>query len=85
MAHYVAPAPLSLPPTSPVKWTALQERAINKEYPIPQPSSSELPNDYVLRTYLQFLWLPEVRPTQSTPLVMLCVVSGALTHYGSTL
>ncbi|CCL99511.1 uncharacterized protein FIBRA_01529 [Fibroporia radiculosa] len=49
----------SLPLESPVKWTAAQERSINKDHPLNSLNSSETPKDYVMRTYLQFLWLPK--------------------------
>lgn len=42
-----------------VKWTATQERSISRDYPL-HSTSPETADDYVLRTYLQFLWLPEV-------------------------
>lgn len=48
-------------PTAPaVKWLATQERNLSKELPYTD-SATEAPEDYVLRTYLQFLWLPQVR------------------------
>lgn len=41
----------------PVKWTAVQERSISREFPtIPAETGAER----VLRTYSQFLWLPQV-------------------------
>ncbi|KAI0354521.1 hypothetical protein OH77DRAFT_1481911 [Trametes cingulata] len=52
-------------PTNPaVKWLATQERNINKELPYPD-SATETPEEYVSRTYLQFLWLPQsIMPLQ---------------------
>ncbi|KIP02449.1 hypothetical protein PHLGIDRAFT_37894 [Phlebiopsis gigantea 11061_1 CR5-6] len=41
----------------PVKWTAVQERSISREFPhLPNDSSVD---DQILRMYHQFLWLPE--------------------------
>lgn len=42
-----------------VRWTATQERSISRDYPLVSVPP-ETADDYVLRTYLQFLWLPEV-------------------------
>ena len=39
-------------------WTAAQEKSISQDYPF--AIQDENPEDYVARTYLQFLWLPEV-------------------------
>ncbi|KAI0824394.1 DNA replication regulator SLD3-domain-containing protein [Trametes gibbosa] len=52
-------------PTNPaVKWLATQERNISKELPYTD-SATERPEEYVLRTYLQFLWLPQsIMPLQ---------------------
>lgn len=50
--------PLVLLNNSNVKWTAAQEKAINRDYPF--DLHLETPGQYVIRTYLQFLWLPEV-------------------------
>ncbi|KJA13217.1 hypothetical protein HYPSUDRAFT_209728 [Hypholoma sublateritium FD-334 SS-4] len=38
-------------------WTAAQEKSISQDYPF--AIRDETPEDYVARTYLQFLWLPE--------------------------
>ena len=52
---------LYLLPTQPtVKWLATQERNISKDLAYPD-FATETPEEYVLRTYLQFLWLPQVR------------------------
>ena len=42
----------------PVKWTSTQEKAICQEFP--WDFRAPTAEDYVTRTYLQFLWLPEV-------------------------
>lgn len=42
------------------KWTATQEKGLNRDYPFTD-LHLETPEQYVQRTYLQFLWLPEVR------------------------
>lgn len=48
-----------LPPTSQIKWTTTQEGVISREYPF-QDLHNESADQYIVRTYLQFLWLPEV-------------------------
>ncbi|KAI0631392.1 DNA replication regulator SLD3-domain-containing protein [Trametes polyzona] len=54
----------SLPTVPAVKWLATQERNINRELPYTD-SATETPEEYVLRTYLQFLWLPQsIMPLQ---------------------
>jgi hypothetical protein len=45
---------------SQLKWTATQEKTLFREYPFAD-LHAETPEQYVQRTYLQFLWLPEVR------------------------
>jgi hypothetical protein len=60
--------PLSLDFTQHTKWTATQENAF-QTYPFADGVDSELGheheqehrNHHVVRVYLQFLWLPEVR------------------------
>lgn len=42
------------------KWTATQEKSLSREYPFVD-LHLETPEQYIQRTYLQFLWLPEVR------------------------
>ncbi|KAI5980728.1 hypothetical protein EDD15DRAFT_2186733 [Pisolithus albus] len=41
-----------------VKWTETQEKSINRDYPFTN-LHLESTEQYVVRTYLQFLWLPE--------------------------
>ncbi|KAH8105099.1 hypothetical protein BXZ70DRAFT_919382 [Cristinia sonorae] len=41
----------------PVKWTSTQERSLGREYPF--DTSADNPESYVLKTYLQALYLPE--------------------------
>ncbi|KAI0700226.1 DNA replication regulator SLD3-domain-containing protein [Cerioporus squamosus] len=57
--------PLYILPTNPsVKWLATQERNLNRELPYPD-AAAETPEEYVSRTYLQFLWLPQsIMPLQ---------------------
>ena len=43
-----------------LKWTATQEKTLCREYPFVD-LDTESPDQFVQRTYLQFLWLPEVR------------------------
>ena len=49
----------SLPTNPAVKWLATQERNLNRELPYPD-AAAETPEEYVSKTYLQFLWLPQV-------------------------
>ncbi|KAH9895650.1 DNA replication regulator SLD3-domain-containing protein [Cubamyces lactineus] len=48
----------TIPTNCAVKWLATQERHLNKELPYTD-SATETPEEYVSRTYLQFLWLPQ--------------------------
>ncbi|KAJ3857246.1 hypothetical protein EV368DRAFT_30704 [Lentinula lateritia] len=41
-----------------IKWSISQEKDINQEYPFTD-LDKETPNQFVVRNYLQFLWLPE--------------------------
>ncbi|KAL0580530.1 hypothetical protein V5O48_001517 [Marasmius crinis-equi] len=41
-----------------INWTTAQEKTIVKDYPFTD-LSQETPDQYVQRTYLQFLWLPD--------------------------
>jgi hypothetical protein len=43
-----------------LKWTTTQEKTICRDYPFTN-LSNELAEQFVVRSYLQFLWLPEVR------------------------
>ncbi|KAI8977748.1 hypothetical protein BD414DRAFT_466612 [Trametes punicea] len=54
----IGPLLYNLPASSAVKWLATQERNINRELPY-TGSAAEAPEEYVSRTYLQFLWLPQ--------------------------
>lgn len=45
--------------SKPQNWTASQEKLIAKDFPF-SDIALETPDQYVARTYLQFLWLPEV-------------------------
>ncbi|KAH7921684.1 hypothetical protein BV22DRAFT_1018890 [Leucogyrophana mollusca] len=54
----VTVSPLALHTPTRVKWTALQEKSISREYPFTD-LADESPDQFVVRTYLQFLWLPE--------------------------
>src|SRR3954447_19185598 len=40
-------------------WTIAQEKSLNRDYPF-QDLHDETDDLFVARTYLQFLWLPEV-------------------------
>ena len=53
-------------------WTANQEKSISTEYPF--SVQAEPLEQYVARTYLQFLWLPEV-----SRLLDLCTILSLLT------
>jgi hypothetical protein len=50
----------SLDFTLPIRWSANQENTLRRDYPFANPTQEE-DDQYVIRTYLQFLWLPEVR------------------------
>ncbi|KIN96307.1 hypothetical protein M404DRAFT_1006817, partial [Pisolithus tinctorius Marx 270] len=50
--------PLVLVNSANAKWTTTQEKSINRDYPFTD-LHLESPEQYVVRTYLQFLWLPE--------------------------
>ena len=53
--------PLYALPTQPAfRWLPAQERNLNRDLVYPDPAT-ETPEEYVSRTYLQFLWLPQVR------------------------
>lgn len=56
----IAQPSYSLPTNPSVKWLATQERNLNRELPYPD-TAAETTEEYVFRTYLQFLWLPQVR------------------------
>ena len=58
--------PLKLTNSTNAKWTVTQEKTINRDYPFTD-HHLELPDQYVVRTYLQFLWLPEVTLRSLTP------------------
>ncbi|GJE90651.1 hypothetical protein PsYK624_067950 [Phanerochaete sordida] len=58
----------------PVPWTAVQERAISREFPA--PPAREAAAEYVSRTYYQFLWLPEsIMPLTRLPPALLLAPS----------
>ena len=44
-----------------LQWTPAQENTINREYPFTANSQGETQEQFVVRHYLQFLWLPCVR------------------------
>ena len=48
--------------TKRVNWTATQEKFLTSDFPF--ESEHENDEQYVVRTYLQFLWLPGVRATR---------------------
>ncbi|KAH7886504.1 hypothetical protein F5I97DRAFT_1807672 [Phlebopus sp. FC_14] len=54
----MAVQPLTLLNSFNVKWSITQEKTINREYPFTD-LHLESPDSFVVRTYLQFLWLPE--------------------------
>ena len=51
---------LTLLTSSNARWTTTQEKTISRDYPFTD-LDLETPDQFVARTYLQFLWLPEVR------------------------
>ncbi|KAF8578202.1 hypothetical protein K439DRAFT_1362758 [Ramaria rubella] len=70
-AHAYAQTCITLTPTfysldyeCPVPWSSAQEDSINQEYPF-RSTDVESPEDYVIRRYLETLWLPEsIMPLQ---------------------
>ncbi|KAF8452540.1 hypothetical protein L210DRAFT_846508 [Boletus edulis BED1] len=50
--------PLTLLTSSSARWTATQEKTIARDYPFTD-IHLETPDQFVVRMYLQFLWLPE--------------------------
>ncbi|KAG9307971.1 hypothetical protein JVU11DRAFT_12777 [Chiua virens] len=50
--------PVTLLTSSNAKWTTTQEKTIARDYPFTD-IHLETPDQFVVRTYLQFLWLPE--------------------------
>jgi hypothetical protein len=44
-----------------LQWTLAQENTINKDFPFVINSPGETLEQLVIRHYLQFLWLPNVR------------------------
>src|ERR1700722_73686 len=63
MSISILPRALCLEPR--LKWTAAQEKSIFHDYPFPD-LSNESAEQFVVRSYLQFLWLPEVRNFSSS-------------------
>lgn len=61
MSTHIPPLSYSLDSIKALTWTAAQEKSISRDYPF-SDLHEETPDQYVVRTYLQFLWLPQVRP-----------------------
>ncbi|OBZ73106.1 hypothetical protein A0H81_06741 [Grifola frondosa] len=60
----LSPPTYALSAQCPVKWTATQEKTISTDF-AHLDLTDETPQDYVLRNYLQFLWLPQsIMPLQ---------------------
>lgn len=53
--------PHSLETRRRVTWSTAQEKGISNDFPFDR--NEETPEQFVFRTYLQFLWLPEVLST----------------------
>ncbi|KAJ7114114.1 hypothetical protein C8R44DRAFT_231200 [Mycena epipterygia] len=53
----VKPLPYLIPEMPRVAWTATQEKSILHEYPLHVKDESS--DDFIARTYFQFLWLPD--------------------------
>ena len=53
--------PHSLETSRRVTWSTVQEKSISNDFPFDR--NEETPEQFVFRTYLQFLWLPEVLST----------------------
>jgi len=62
VSHMTAVQSLTLLTSSNARWTTTQEKTIARDYPFTD-LELETPDQFVVRTYLQFLWLPEVRPS----------------------
>ncbi|KAL5536204.1 hypothetical protein ACEPAF_25 [Sanghuangporus sanghuang] len=55
--HSLAPLPYSLEETSPVPWNESAESQLHRDYPFLNQDNSD--QDFVIRRYLETLWLPE--------------------------
>lgn len=53
---------VNLHTTAALKWTVSQENSLSRDYPFREHDPQD-PALFVQRTYLHFLWLPQVRPT----------------------
>jgi hypothetical protein len=58
----LADLPHSLETSRRVAWSTVQEKSISNDFPFDR--NEETPEQFVFRTYLQFLWLPEVLLTE---------------------
>lgn len=67
MNHIPATIPAFRLAPSHVNWTESHERVLAKDYPFTD-IDSETPDMYVQRTYLQFLWLPDVCSSPLLPI-----------------
>ena len=48
--------------TQRINWTTAQEKSFTSDFPFELEQEND--EQYVVRTYLQFLWFPEVRATR---------------------
>ncbi|KAL5493059.1 hypothetical protein ACEPAI_4507 [Sanghuangporus weigelae] len=55
--HTLAPLPYSLEETSPVPWNESTEGQLHRDYPFLNQDNSD--QEFVIRRYLEILWLPE--------------------------
>ncbi|KAJ8087009.1 hypothetical protein PM082_005834 [Marasmius tenuissimus] len=55
---FISNLPRNLQLTPKINWTTTQEKSVLRDYPLTD-LAQETPDQYVARTYLQFLWLPE--------------------------
>jgi hypothetical protein len=53
--------------TQRVNWTTTQEKSLASDFPFELEQENN--EQYVVRTYLQFLWFPEVGVTRSHPAI----------------
>ncbi|KAJ3830319.1 hypothetical protein F5878DRAFT_523485 [Lentinula raphanica] len=58
MTSCISPLPHTIETNPRIKWSASQENSINREFPFAD-LHNETPEQFVVRTYLQFVWLPE--------------------------
>ena len=61
MSATVAPLSYTLSNDCPAAWPANASLNVVGDYPFTSAPSDETPSDFVVRTYYETLWMPEVR------------------------